>query len=124
MSRKLYDAAIVGDENKVRELLPDCLDVNEPDDYGETPLHYAADSGHVSIIELLLRYGAEIDGRNRHRQTPLMRAAMFGHLEAVRFLLDKDADPKLTGEDGVCLLEYAKTGENEQVICLLRDAMK
>merc|ERR1712098_62211 len=39
---------------------------------GKTALHYAADNGNFSIIETLLKYGANIDAIDDHNQSPLL----------------------------------------------------
>ena len=38
-----------------------------------SPLHNAAKSGHVELVELLILYGAVVDGRDGNLRTPLHR---------------------------------------------------
>lgn len=42
------------------------------------PLHWAAHMGHVDTIELMLRYGADVNARDRNQYTPLHVAAACG----------------------------------------------
>lgn len=43
---------------------------------GDTPLHIAAHNGHLGLVKLLLKLGAEVDSENtKYRQTPMHRAA-------------------------------------------------
>ena len=45
------------------------------DDEGWTPLHRAAQGGHVAFAELLLAHGAEVDAKTPGGNTPLCMAA-------------------------------------------------
>lgn len=54
-------------------------DVNVGDDDGRSPLMYAAHKGHVNIVELLIKYGANIDIRyDKTGATPLDLAIFNG----------------------------------------------
>lgn len=49
--------------------------VNATDNYGDTPLHFAAGSGfNVDAVKKLIAYGASPNALNRDKQTPLERA--------------------------------------------------
>lgn len=37
--------------------------VNDEDDSSNTPLHLASSEGHVNVVELLLKHGADVDAR-------------------------------------------------------------
>ena len=49
--------------------------MNETDELGCTPLHYASKVGHISTIENLLKMGAHLDAKNNKRESPLHFAA-------------------------------------------------
>ena len=49
---------------------PTASDVNNQDNHGNTPLHWAARSGHVMACELLLRAGARKIIMNGEGKTP------------------------------------------------------
>ncbi|KAG4414362.1 hypothetical protein IFR04_012499 [Cadophora malorum] len=53
-----------------------------------TPLHLAADKGHLAVVRLLLDCGASVDTLTASNYTPLHLAADKGHLAVVRLLLD------------------------------------
>lgn len=58
-------------------------DTNIRDNWGFTPLHHAAISGNLAVVDLLVRYGAEVnaevEGDNHHSgSTPLHMAIRFG----------------------------------------------
>ncbi|MET0382102.1 MAG: ankyrin repeat domain-containing protein [Burkholderiaceae bacterium] len=65
-------------------------DVEEADEFGITPLMYAADQGHRDGLDLLIRSGAKID-RMRRGATALSKATSR---EVVERLLDAGADPQ------------------------------
>lgn len=88
-----HEATAVGDLERVRAYLfssPRLLD--ERDHFGFTLLHYAAAYSHVSVVELLLRCGARVDGEDEDGGAPIHQAARFGHTEIVRLLLEYGAD--------------------------------
>lgn len=69
--------------------------VNQKDDSGYTPLLYASRSGDLQLVEVLIKYGADVNALTPALQTSsLHRAAMMGHVEIVRTLLKHGA--KLT----------------------------
>ncbi|KAJ9599920.1 hypothetical protein L9F63_009748 [Diploptera punctata] len=73
------------------------LNINKPDNEGNTPLHFAAQAGHVEIINYLLSQctGVEVDARNDLGFTPLMKAALQGRTKCAKLLLFAGASPTL-----------------------------
>lgn len=66
----------------------------DPDKYGWTPLHCAAFTGDLQVLELLLAKGAPADTRdNRNQWTALHYAAAHGHSHLVAPLIKGGADP-------------------------------
>lgn len=57
-----------------------------------TPMHYAARGDDTALMELLVKHGAVIDGRDGSGHTPLRNAAREGNLAAVKWLVSKGAD--------------------------------
>uniref|UniRef100_A0A3B3YKF5 Uncharacterized protein n=1 Tax=Poecilia mexicana TaxID=48701 RepID=A0A3B3YKF5_9TELE len=74
-------------------------DVNERLD-GRYPLHYAADFGHLKVVEYLLEKGADINAKDKHELTSLMCASLEGHCDCVKILLEKGADKNIKTESG------------------------
>ena len=53
---------------------------------GETPLHFAADSGHTDVVDLLLARGADASLVEDNGQTALQYAAALGYDSVVAVL--------------------------------------
>ena len=60
-------------------LLDQGCDRDRTDDDGYTALHYAAWSGGLNVAQVLFRYGAKLDDRNKHGETPVDIATGSGH---------------------------------------------
>lgn len=98
-------AALKGHQEQAEKLIKKGADVNKT---GWTPLHYAASSGHVAMISLLLENSAYIDAESPNRTTPLMMAAMYGTPAAVKLLLQEGADTQLKNQQGLTALQFAQ----------------
>jgi ankyrin repeat protein len=106
-------AALKGHKNLVEKLIKRGADVNKT---GWTPLHYAASSGQLSIISLLLEHSAYIDAESPNGTTPLMMAAMYGTPAAVKLLLQEGADVQLKNQQGLTALQFAQRGNRPDSI--------
>ena len=83
--------------------------INARDDWGNTPLHLAAEQGAGRVVVGLVRAGAKIDDINHEGKTALHVAACCDDSEAVEALLTEGAD--ITIQDNVAwtALHYAVT---------------
>ncbi len=89
----LYYASMLGLRDLAEHLITKRpKDVNAKGGGKATTLHVAVSAGHLSILTLLLDYGADVDGQDGLGQTPLHRASFNGKLEAGQCLLDRNAD--------------------------------
>ena len=98
-------ASLKGHLDLAEELIKKGADVNKT---GWTPLHYAASTGQLGIISLLIDNSAYIDAESPNGTTPLMMAAMYGTPAAVKLLLQEGADPKLKNQQGLTALQFAQ----------------
>ncbi|XP_016891561.1 ankyrin repeat and SAM domain-containing protein 1A isoform X2 [Cynoglossus semilaevis] len=67
--------------------------INAKNNDNETPLHCAAQYGHIEVVQLLLEELTDPTMRNNKFETPLDLAALYGRLEVVKLLLS--AHPNL-----------------------------
>ncbi len=79
----------------------------KPSPGGFTPLMFAARSGDIATVRLLLDAGADIDAATDEYGTPLVIAAASGHEDLALDLLAAGADPRAGDENGVTALHHA-----------------
>ena len=65
LNEKLLIAAKNGKPAEVRSLISQATDVNVRDEYGWTPILWAAMNGHTDVVRVLLAAGANPNTRNK-----------------------------------------------------------
>ena len=118
---KLLEAAKNGDLIKVQTALEKGANPNTKDEYGWTPLHWAAFWGRVKIVKLLLECGADPKAKDNIGLTPLHIAAQEGRVKIVKLLLECGADPWIADNGGHIPLDYAK---DSAIRSLLESALR
>ncbi|XP_053409807.1 ankyrin repeat and SOCS box protein 10 isoform X4 [Nycticebus coucang] len=97
----LHEACVGGHTACVHVLLVAGADPNIPDQDGKRPLHLCQGPGILECAELLLRFGASVDGRSEEEEeTPLHVAARLGHVELADLLLRRGACPDARDSEG------------------------
>uniref|UniRef100_A0A7N8XP52 Scaffold protein ILK n=1 Tax=Mastacembelus armatus TaxID=205130 RepID=A0A7N8XP52_9TELE len=90
-------------------------DLNQGDDHGFSPLHWACREGRSSVVDMLIMRGARINVMNRGDDTPLHLAASHGHQDIVGKLIQCKADTNAANEHGNTPLHYACFWGQDQV---------
>uniref|UniRef100_A0AAQ5X278 Scaffold protein ILK n=1 Tax=Amphiprion ocellaris TaxID=80972 RepID=A0AAQ5X278_AMPOC len=90
-------------------------DLNQGDDHGFSPLHWACREGRSSVVDMLIMRGARINVMNRGDDTPLHLAASHGHRDIVGKLIQCKADTNAANEHGNTPLHYACFWGQDQV---------
>lgn len=86
----------------------------------ELPLESAASYGNVRVVELLLAYGATVDGETPpFMTTALIRAARYGQVGVVKVLLKAGADVNKKSRGGVTALLMATEHHHKEVVRIL-----
>lgn len=79
----LIDLVKGGSLNDIIRLIGTEIDLNERDNNDWTPLHHAAANGHLEIVKVLIKAGANIEAKSIYRVTPLHAACSVLNNEAV-----------------------------------------
>ena len=116
----LIGAANEGDEESVRRLISEGVDVNGS--YRDcTALMRASKNGHESVVAILLENGAVVDEANASGWTALMYAARRNRVEIVKLLLNNGADVDKADYAGYTALSLASLSGHTATAAVLLD---
>lgn len=117
----LFDAMLLGDETLVQKLISNGADVDEKNEIGYTPLGFAINLMNLSIANILINNGADINKSSlTTNMTPLMIAVHEGNnLEVIKFLIIHGADINKKNKLNETALDIAIEMKNLKLICLL-----
>ena len=88
----------------VKFLLDHSGDPNAIDKSNNTPLHFAAENGYLSIVRLLVESSKDVksyvNSTNSNQDTALHLAARKGKCEVLKVLINFSCDRRLENKDG------------------------
>ena len=90
------------------------MDSTFPDTQSRTVLHIASKSASLEIVDLLVKYKADINAYDADGFTPLHLAAMYGNIQVVKKLVETNADVNLK-VDGKDAAELARMNEETEI---------
>uniref|UniRef100_A0A8C0ID54 GA binding protein transcription factor subunit beta 2 n=1 Tax=Bubo bubo TaxID=30461 RepID=A0A8C0ID54_BUBBB len=118
LGKRLLEAARRGEDDEVRKLMASGAPFTT-DWLGTSPLHLAAQYGHYSTAEVLLRAGVSKDARTKVDRTPLHMAAADGHAHIVELLISNGADVNAKDMLKMTALHWATEHNHRDVVELL-----
>ncbi len=105
-STALMTASLHGRHGNVKKLLEQKANPRLKTSEDKTAIHFAAEQGHVDIIQMLLNNKAELDAKSQ-LGSALNIAVQKNHPKIVDLLLKHDADINTKMKNGEDLLSYA-----------------
>ncbi|XP_038643123.1 GA-binding protein subunit beta-1-like isoform X2 [Scyliorhinus canicula] len=118
LGKRLLEAARKGQDDEVRTLMANGAPFTT-DWLGTSPLHLAAQYGHYSTAEVLLRAGVSRDARTKVDRTPLHMAAAEGHANIVELLIRNNADINAKDMLKMTALHWAVEHDHREVVEIL-----
>ena len=98
----IYKAATDGNMEQLQRYFAQGTDVNQADQYSQTPLLLAIQNGRRDVVAVLLDHGAKINGRDAVGNTPLHQATGQGQRATTpRCSSSRGADVNATNKGGV-----------------------
>lgn len=113
---ELHKAAMTGDMEKARTLLSQGANVNEVDQFKETPLYKALAYGKYDVALLLINKGADVNFLGGVLDIPLIKLAVYGNAEVVRALLDKGVNVNTRDTNSSTPLHSASSKEIAELL--------
>jgi ankyrin repeat protein len=87
------EESLITDNQTIANLLVRCIDINTPDDSGNTPLHRAVRKNNVKLVKILIEHGANVNAKDKQGDTPLYVAANYvRNKEIVNLLMTEGAE--------------------------------
>ncbi|KAG5449039.1 Poly [ADP-ribose] polymerase tankyrase-1 [Clonorchis sinensis] len=74
----------------------DLINCRDMDGRHSTPLHFAAGYNRLSVVELLLQYGADVHAKDKGGLVPLHNACSYGHTKVAELLIKHGANVNVT----------------------------
>ena len=96
---------------------------NPRNNFGQTPLHMAVQSGNLAICKLIIQYIDDKTPQDLNGDTPLHKAAHLGYFNIARLIIDNMDDKKdlnLKNNNGLTAEDLAHSGDHFKKMCTLK----
>lgn len=115
-AEQVFDVARQGNAFMLERLLDKGLPVNLRNHKGDTLLMLACYHGHLSAVQVLLRFKADPEIRNDNGQSPIAGAAFKGDLAVVQALVEAGAQVEGASTDGRTALMMAAMFNRTEIV--------
>nr|XP_042905260.1 uncharacterized protein LOC107454385 [Parasteatoda tepidariorum] len=121
-SKMIHVASYFGRCDIIELLITKGVCVSETDKQGRKPLHYAAEKGHLEIVKILIRNGANASAGGGGIGSKYCHfASRFGRRNILEFFFSEGGDANETDEIGWTLLHYAAVNNDVDIVEYLVD---
>lgn len=113
----LHEAAHVGDDEAIRQLVADGADLEARDDKGRTAVHVAAFASHEDALRALAEAGADMNALEGRYYDAVTISAVADDPEFMSLAIELGNDPGLVTSpyEGTALIAAAHLGHDEVV---------
>ena len=88
----------------------------EQDSSGATPLYIACRGGFYDVVEMMLKFGCDVNAVQHIGCTPLHVASWYGHIPIVSLLLKCGARPEIKNRDGRTALDECSEEAGQPIV--------
>jgi ankyrin repeat protein len=122
-----YEGIRFVDLDYIKKWIKAGADVNQVDDIGLTPLHYAIKFAKtdiltlIEIIEIFIKNGADINKLTNNESMTLLHYAVYYHMniDIIKFLINKGANINAVGRSGKTIINDAISNNDLKTVKLL-----
>lgn len=100
VDKELENAVLLGDSNRLKELIKKGINLNKKDNFHRTVLYDAIVKGNLDIVKLLCKAGIELNTHDKDGKTPLHFSAIHSKLEIAKLLVEYGAIVDSVDKDG------------------------
>jgi len=119
---RMYQAIENNNERAIQILINAGFDVNQPDEFGNTPLHWAVKNNNERAVQILIDADADVNQPDEDGNTPLHWAVKNNNERAMQILIDAGADVNQANKFDNTPLYRAVENNNKRAVQILIDA--
>ncbi|MBL7880740.1 MAG: ankyrin repeat domain-containing protein [Chryseobacterium gambrini] len=121
MQEELFKLIVLEKSKELEDFLKSQkVDLNQKDEFGDTPLYTACTSSNFEIVQILLKYPQNINEQCTGKCTSLYSAVQKRKTDIVKLLIEKGADVNIADKYGnTPLIESADMFKDDDTIIKL-----